>query len=94
MINDYFEKNPNESFENSELDELNESQDEISNSNYYKLKLEETCIVLVDTKQGVMTFLDEIILSKKSDLTLKRDDLKEYVFVGVDTGTIFYKVIQ
>jgi hypothetical protein len=87
MINDYLNKNPNVSFENLDLDDSIETKNELINSNYYKLKVDETRIILVETKQELMTFLDEIISSKKSDLTLNTESLSEFVFVGVDTGT-------
>jgi hypothetical protein len=90
MINDYLNKNPNVSFENLDLDDSIETKNELINSNYYKLKVDETRIILVETKQELMTFLDEIISSKKSDLTLNTESLSEFVFVGVDTGTKIY----
>ena len=79
-----------------ESEDSTEYQNELVNSHYYKLKLDDSCIVLVESKQELMKFLDEIILSKKSEFALNREDLKELIFVGVDTGTkclFFYRKI-
>ena len=87
MIKAYHDKNPNEIFEQNTLDDSNRAQNEAINANYYQLKPEmHSFVCLVDNKEDFHRCLDEIVASRRSDLTLNHPYLSDFTFVGVDTG--------